>query len=85
MLGFADYVIIMLVVLGMAAACRHIWRSWRNGSCPGCGCCGQTYTKKQIHTRKKMKENIEESKEIQPDCCKSGKKDCCSCGCSNCR
>lgn len=75
MLGFADYVIIMLVVLGMAAACRHIWKSIRSGSCPGCSSCGQ-----QLHTGKKKK-----SKEIPMSCCDGSKKESCNCGCSHCR
>ena len=73
MLGFADYVIIMLVVFGMAAACRYIWRSWKNGSCPSCGGCGKKHTGKK-----------EKGRDICLACCDGSKKNSCS-GCSHCR
>ena len=41
MLGPADYIIIMLIAFGMALACRHLFRSFKSGSCPGCGSCGR--------------------------------------------
>ncbi|MDO5409173.1 MAG: hypothetical protein Q4F21_01830 [Lachnospiraceae bacterium] len=42
MLGIADYIILMLIGLGLAAACRRMFKSFQNGGCMGCSGCKNT-------------------------------------------